>query len=334
MKRQFFSAMLCMVLCGSILLMAGCAASSQSTAFDRGSDAASIEPPQEQMGIAFDSYASDEATASGEMAMADDADATYADAAYDGAEAAVDGQADTASMQGRRIIRNANMRIEADDVLTALNEATALSVRFGGYTTQSRVWYASDLPYASITFAVPVERFESAMQAVRDLGSVQDEQVSSQDVTSQFVDLEARIRNLESTVERVRGFLDEASNVEDALAVNSELSSLESQLEVLKGQRNALAQRTSFSTIVIEFAPVPPQITTQDVLSGTRAWAPGETFNDALNALLQVAQAGVNAAIWLIVLGIPTLLILAVLWWIARRIVSAMRRPVKKETAS
>jgi hypothetical protein len=319
MKRLFLSGVLhALVLCSLILFAAGCAAG-------RGDGAASMSVAEE---------AAEAPAAAGMAASAEYDAAGVAVESETVAEAAVGGQIDTAALQGRRIIRNAHVQIEADDVLAVLNEATALSTRFGGYTTQSRAWYVNDRPRASIAFAVPVERFESAMQAVRELGAVQDEQVSSQDVTAQFVDLEARIRNLESTVERVRGFLDEAENVEDALAVNNELSSLEAQLETLKGQRNALAQQTAFSTIAIEFVPAPPQITTQDVLNSVQVWSPSETFNDALDALLRVMQVGADAAIWLAVLGIPALLVLAALWWIARRIGWAIRRTAKKETVS
>lgn len=295
-----------------------------SSAFMSAMEAPAMEAPamEESMVMLEDVAAvNNPAAPTTNSTMADTADPQTA------AEAAIPGQTDTSSTQGRRIIRNAQMRVQTEDVPDALDAATKLSVDIGGYTTQSRTWYVGDQVHASISFAVPVERFESALQAARALGDVLDESVSSQDVTSQYVDLEARILNLENTVERVRGFLDEAENVEEALEVNNHLSSLEAQLEVFKGQRNVLAQQTSFSTINIEFVPVPPEVTTKDVLDDAQGWSPLSTFNEALDALLELGQAGVDFGIWLVMLGVPALLALLVLGWIVRSIVRIFRRP-------
>jgi len=223
-------------------------------------------------------------------------------------------------LDSRKIIRNAYIRIEAQDVLSALNSATRLSEQVGGYVVTARSWRAGDLPYATLSFAVPVDRFEEALTQTRTLGEVQDENVTSQDVTGQFVDLEARIANLEATAERIRGFLDETKTVAEALNVNRELSTIESELEVLKGQRNTLSQQTSFSTVNIEFIPVPPVVTTGEVLETVQTWSPLHTFNDALDVLLTLARAGIDLAIWALTIGLPLLLILSLLWWIIRRL--------------
>ncbi|MFZ4660175.1 MAG: DUF4349 domain-containing protein [Caldilineaceae bacterium] len=223
-------------------------------------------------------------------------------------------------LDSRKIIRNAYLRIEAEDVVSALNTATRLSEQVGGYIVTVRTWRAGDLPYATLSFAVPVERFEEALTQTRTLGEVQDENVTSQDVTGQFVDLEARIANLEATAARIRSFLADTKKVEEALNVNRELSNVESELEILKGQRNTLAQQTSFSTVTIEFFPVPPVVTTGEVLETVQSWSPVRTFNDALDVLLTLARTGIDLAIWVLTIGLPSLLVLSLLWWIVRRL--------------
>ena len=224
----------------------------------------------------------------------------------------------SAVLDSRKIIRSATLRIEAKGVLAALNTATRLSDQVGGYVVSSRTWHVDNLPYATLSFAVPVDRFEEALTQTRALGDVQDENVSSQDVTSQFVDLEARIVNLEATATRIRTFLEETKNVEEALNVNRELSTVESELEVLKGQRNALGQQTAFSTVNIDFVPVPLVVTTGEVLETVQTWSPVLTFNAALDVLLALARTGLDVLIWLLTLGLPMLLIVGVLWWIVR----------------
>ena len=223
-------------------------------------------------------------------------------------------------LDSRKIIRNAYLRIEAQDVVSALNAATRLSEQVGGYIVTARTWRNGELPYATLSFAVPVERFEEALTQTRTLGEVQDENVTSQDVTGQFVDLEARIANLEATAERIRGFLDATKTVAEALNVNRELSAIESELEVLKGQRNTLSQQTSFSTVNIDFIPVPPVVTTGEVLETVQTWSPVRTFNDALDVLLTLARTCIDLAIWVLTIGLPSLLVLSLLWWIIRRL--------------
>ncbi|MEM7130174.1 MAG: DUF4349 domain-containing protein [Chloroflexota bacterium] len=233
----------------------------------------------------------------------------------------------TTDLGQRKIIREATIRIEASDITTALNQATSLSVRIGGYTTGSNAWRdESNRPYANLSFAVPVERFEEALEHSRRLGNVTEEHVTSQDVTAQYVDLEARIKNLEVTSERVRVILAEAKELKYVLEINRELSRIESDLESLKGQRNALAQKTSFSIIHLDLVPTPIQQTTGEVLEEVSVWSPMATFNAALSVLLDVTQVGITAFIWLIVVGGPIIIITGLLWIVLRWILGRVGR--------
>ncbi len=229
-------------------------------------------------------------------------------------------QIGTANLLNRRVIRHADLSIEVGDVTAALNGATALSTRFGGYVLSTQTWQAGEQPAARLSFAVPVERFEAALEAARALGDVQRETVDSQDVTAEFVDLEARLTNLEATAARIRGFLDDAKNVEEALAVNNELSRIEEQIEQIKGRLNALTQQTAFSTIDIELLPLPPVADPSETLRTTARWTPLRTVDDALTVLIEVAQVGLNALIWLLMVGVPLALVVGFCFWLARRL--------------
>lgn len=304
MKRFLFS-LFVLLLIGAL---AACSAASEAA--PAGDSAASAEQPASVM-------MADTSAAGGTAGIAPAA----APAAESGSQASQTLPASASSvLDSRKIIRNAYLQVKAQDVVSALNTATRLSEQVGGYVVSSRTWRNGDLPYATLSFAVPVERFEEALTQTRTLGEVQDENVTSQDVTGQFVDLEARIANLEATAERIRSFLAETKKVEEALNVNRELSTVESELEVLKGQRNTLAQQTAFSTVNIDFIPVPPVVTTGEVLETVQTWSPVRTFNDALDVLLTLARAGVDLAIWALTIGLPLLLVLSLLWWIIRRL--------------
>jgi len=214
----------------------------------------------------------------------------------------------------QKIIKNAIIKLEVEQVPSALNQITLLSSQYGGHVLESRSWYAQDYPHATYKFAVPVERFEETIEQVRHLGKVLDEQTGGQDVTDQYVDLEARIRNQEATAERIRGFLDQTRTVDEALKVNQQLAQVEEQLEQLKGQRNALGQRAAFSTISVEFSPAIPN--TGAKLSGT--WSPLGTLAEATDALAAILRVLVDIIIWLVVLSLPFILIGGVIFLIVR----------------
>jgi hypothetical protein len=214
----------------------------------------------------------------------------------------------------RKIIKNATITLQVQDVPGALNQVTLLSSQYGGYVVSSRSWYVEDYPHAAYNFAVPVERFEEVLGRVRSLGKVLDEQTSGQDVTDQYVDLEARIRNQEATAERIRGFLDQTRTVDEALKVNQQLSQVEEQLEQLKGQRDALGQRAAFSTISVEFSPAIPN-------AGARlssVWSPLGTLAQATDALAAILRVLVDIVIWVVVLSLPFIVIGGVIFLVGR----------------
>src|SRR5690606_876429 len=138
----------------------------------------------------------------------------------------------------RLIIRTANMSLVVTDTEEAMDTISRMAEENGGWVVNSSVFqYNETAKTGNITIRVPSAGFNSAMEALRNMAvEVRQESTSGQDVTEEFVDLSARLENLEATAERVRAFLDEAETVEEALAVNQELSRLESEIEAMKGR--------------------------------------------------------------------------------------------------
>lgn len=227
------------------------------------------------------------------------------------------GESANAIFFDRKIIKTGWMTLEVENVFDALNQLTTLTTSYGGYVVASQTWYEGDEAYAQLTFAVPVDQFEQAVAQTRRLGKVLNEQITSEDVTEQYVDLEARIQNLEATAARIRSFLDEAKTVEEALRVNAELSRVEAELERLKGQRKALEKRTAFSTLQVTLQPV-----VATTVGEENGWSPAKTLREAWRTLTHLGQGVVDAAIWLVVVGGPIALVVGavafVLWRIGR----------------
>jgi hypothetical protein len=225
----------------------------------------------------------------------------------------------------RMIIKNAELKLQVSDTDVAIDGVTQVTGDLGGYIISSRVWYkgASDnlLKYSTISIGVPVEQFETAMRRLRGLAIiVLDEDASGEDVTDQYVDLQSQLQNLEATSDRIRGFLEDATTVEQALKVNTELTKIEGQIEEIKGRINYLHNRAAFSTITISLEPQPPVVTPTPTMTPSPTptpvpWKPGETFNQAGKTLTATYKGIVNLLIWFFIFFVPVLLPPILIGW-------------------
>ena len=154
---------------------------------------------------------------------------------------------------------------------------------------------------------------------------------SGQDVTEEYVDVSARLDNLEATADRVRSFLDETKSVEEALEVNRELSYLEGEIEAMKGRLQYLEQSAAFSMVTIDLTP--------DVLSQpleVGGWQPQGVARSAVETLIDTFQTLINIGIWLVIYVLPLLLIVAIPLWLVIRFFRrrrAARRPESEESS-
>lgn len=236
--------------------------------------------------------------------------------------------------QERLIIRTANMSLVVTDTEEALDLISRMAEENGGWVVNSSVYqYNETAKTGNITIRVPSSGFNSAMEALRNMAvEVQQESTSGQDVTEEFVDLSARLENLEATAERVRAFLDEADTVEEALAVNQELSRLESEIEAMKGRLQYLSQSASFSTITVDLTP---DIVAQPIEPSN--WRPAVVFRNAVDSLVEALQDVAEFGIWFVIYLLPLLLVVGIpLWLVVRFVLKRWRRrrnPVVAETA-
>jgi len=237
----------------------------------------------------------------------------------------------------RKIIKNADVRLQVKDTNVAVNRATQIISDLGGYIISSRIWYqdyfGNNLMYASITIGIPVDEFEHALTRLRELAvKVLDETASGEDVTDQYVDLQSQLTNLEATRARIQEFLQDAKTVDEALRINQELANIESQIEQIKGRMNFISDRSAFSTITINFEPEFPVLTATPT-STPRAtatpipWKPGDTFNDAKSTVTVAYQGIANFLIWLLVVILPILLPPALIIWVLWKMLN--RKPNK-----
>ena len=223
--------------------------------------------------------------------------------------------------QERLIIRTADMSIIAADTEATLAEIAALADSSGGWVVSSNVYQSTDTAKTGyVQIRVPAEGFQSILDAIGGMAvEVTNLSTSGQDVTEEYVDLSARLGNLEATAARLRTFLDEARNVEEALSVSNELSRVEGEIEALKGRMQYLEQSAAYSSIAVNVTP--DELAQPIEVAG---WQPGGVARQAIEALINALQVVVNAAIWFILFALPILLVIAIpfvlLIWLIRRL--------------
>lgn len=242
------------------------------------------------------------------------------------------------SVQDRLVIRNANLTVVVEDPAESVDEISAMAEEMGGFVVSSSVFETTfgdsrlgepvRAEQASITIRVPSERLDDALARIKG-GAVEVERqnVSGQDVTEEYTDLQSRLGNLEAAEEQLREIMASASKTEDVLRIFEELRRIREQIEVIRGRLQYLEESARLSSISVELRP---DVATQPLQIGR--WTPQGTAREAVEALIGALQFLADAAIWTVICVVPVALIVGVPAWIAVRAVMRRRRQAQAET--
>lgn len=156
---------------------------------------------------------------------------------------------------GPSVIKTAKIAIEVegDTFQGSVQEAIDTAERHGGFVLSSQIG-SDDERSGSIVVRVPAEQFESALSELKGLaveGGVTSQEVSGQDVSQEFVDLESRLRNFEAQEAVLLGLMEKAATVSDSIRVQRELGNVQLEIEQLRGRLNFLKDQTQYSTITL-----------------------------------------------------------------------------------
>lgn len=159
---------------------------------------------------------------------------------------------------GPSVIKTATLSIGVpkSNVGDALNDAVAIAGRSGGYVLSSDS--GREASRGTLTMRIPSQRFEAALVELEALGKVRSEQIAGEDVSQDFVDLEARLTNWESQEAVLLKLMNRAQTVQDTIRVQGELSRVQLEIEQIRGRLRFLRDQTSYGTITTTFGPVAP----------------------------------------------------------------------------
>ena len=217
----------------------------------------------------------------------------------------------------RKIIYDARVELVVDSLNTAEQAVLDLIKEHNGFLAESdQATVTRSQRRATWKVRVPVDHFNAFLNAVCRLGEVKQNHLGSQDVTEEYFDVEARIRNKQEEEKRLLKHLsDSTGKLEDILAVERELSRVRGEVEQMQGRLRFLANRTELSTITIEATewkdykpPIAPTFPTQL----------GRTFFNSLDNLFAFGKAMAMVAVGLLP-WLPLILVgLLLLRWLIR----------------
>ena len=216
--------------------------------------------------------------------------------------------------QARMVIKTGSVSMVVDDVRDSVQAIIDYAEDKGGFLVDSRVDKRDIETFGEVTVRIPSEHFEQGIEDIKEMGEVESENIHGEDITEEYVDLEARLGNLEATEAQFLEIMERATEIEDVLAVQRELTWVRAEIESIKGRMQYLEENVDMSTLTVFLSTDPGELPVLD----KDEWKPWAEFKDALRSLVGLGQGAVNAVIWVIVF-IPALIVIYILYRVVRR---------------
>ena len=239
-----------------------------------------------------------------------------------------------AQAQERLVIENADLTIVVKDPEARMKEINDLAKELGGYVVSSNLYQdtstGKEVPQANIVIRVPSEKLDEALAKIKEGAvDVPHENRSGQDVTSQYVDLQAQLKAKEAAEKKLLEILDQATRAEDVLAIYLQVQSVQTEIEQLKGQIKYLEESAALSAISVQLVA---EESTQPIEIGP--WKPEGAAKAAIQDLIFFFQNFVDFLIRFVLFALPALILIGIpvflLFLAGRALIRRSRKSNKK----
>jgi len=212
-----------------------------------------------------------------------------------------------------RLIKNANLVLFVSSISESLPKINQLLTDYQGDTLSLQETRLSDTSStATLILRIPQQHLEVVIEKLLTLGQVEQRSITTQDVSEQIFDFEARLRNLRRTEESLLAILNRSGTIAEVLAVTQELSTVRQQIEQLTGQLSRLENQVTYARLTLTLTEERPAVISEPTL-----WEQlGMTFQEALASLGKLGTSGLKTLIWLLVYSPLVIVpILLLKWW-------------------
>jgi len=194
----------------------------------------------------------------------------------------------TAAME-RKIIRDADLTMEVPSTTETQRKVSSIAESHGGFivTSEAKQREASEPAKRTLdiklVLRVPSNQFEGTLSEIEGLATnLTHRNVTGQDVTEEFIDLEARLKTQKALELQFLEIMRQANKVADALEVQRQIADVRTEIEKLEGRRRFLESRTSLSTITVNIqSPTPIVVSTSGF---------GRSVREAVSESIEVAS--------------------------------------------
>lgn len=222
----------------------------------------------------------------------------------------------------RMIVYNTVIALSVENVGLAMSAVRGLAEGVGGFVAGTSSRYQNDKEYASITLRVPASAYNQMMDSLRKLAvKVISEDGTARDVTEEFTDLAAQLRNLEATEAQYLELLKRANTIDEILKVQGKLTEVRGQIERIKGRMNLLQRTSDMATIVVNLSPSGP------AKAKGQGWDPAQSAQEAWEQSLAIVQKLADVGIRVIVFSWWLVLPVLVAWGVWALVHQSRRRP-------
>ena len=236
-----------------------------------------------------------------------------------------------ASVTKSYTILNSSMTLEVADVEQAAEAIRLSAEQLGGYIATLNFYdLTQERRMGWISLRVPSEGYSQMMLLLTELGKVRNKEESSRDVTMEYIDLEARIGNMQAQEERIRELLGKANTIEEILQIESELTRIRGNLESMLGEFKYLRDRVDYSTISINLEERDPR--TYGVAGvGSFGDRLAERLSINTNKLFSGITGAVISFIGALPILIPLIILVLIIWRIWKYLEAKKTKTIKKE---
>ena len=222
-----------------------------------------------------------------------------------------------------KLIWRANLSMETLEFDKTLQQISALVSELGGFIESSSSSGGSDAngnyihQYASITARIPSKDLNGFISRLNDCGTITDQRLSSENISLEYADTEARKQALQTEYDRLLELMAQAENIDTVIAIEARLSEVRLQLDSLSSQLRTYDNLVDYSTVYLDVQEVRN-------LSGTNATTIPERISNGLSNTLYGIKVFFENLLVFLVVNLPVFLLLAVfillVLWILRRI--------------